>query len=498
MSRKLPIFYSAMLLTGVNLLLRLVGTSFQVYLSGRIGAEGIGLLQLVLSVGSMAMVAGMGGIRTATMYLTAEEMGRKRPERTVWVLSGCTAYSITVSAAVAFLVYGFAPWIADKWIGNTGTIASIRLFAAFLPVNCLCGVMVGYFTGSNRIGTLAAVEVAEQMCTMVCTVLLLTLWAGHDPERACQSVVMGSGLGACITLSCLVILRLRERQSVSKPIPMAARLRQTAVPLALADNLRTGISTVENLMVPKRLALYTGSLSPLAAFGTVCGMVFPILMFPTVFLFGLTELLIPELARCNAVGSTARIRYLATRSLRIALLYGTVCACILFLIAKPLCLRLYNSREAGLYLRWFAPLAIMLYCDAVTDAMIKGLGEQKASVRYNICTNIMDVLLLYLLLPKLGITGYFISFTVTHAINFALSLRRLLKITGLSFGPGLPVLTVCSGVAAAFVAGFAGNPLLSALSGLLILISLLVLLGIVQKEDILWVKNLLKVKTRPA
>ena len=97
---------------------------------------------------------------------------------------------------------------------------------------------------------------------------------------------------------------------------------------------------MENLMVPKRLALYAGTLSPLAAFGTVCGMVFPILMFPTVFLYGLTELLIPELARCNAVGSTTRIRYLATRSLRIALLYGTICACMLFRIAKPLCLRL--------------------------------------------------------------------------------------------------------------------------------------------------------------
>ena len=58
MPKKLPIFYSALLLTGVNLLLRFAGTSFQVYLSGRIGAEGIGLLQLTLSVGSMAMEIG--------------------------------------------------------------------------------------------------------------------------------------------------------------------------------------------------------------------------------------------------------------------------------------------------------------------------------------------------------------------------------------------------------------------------------------------------------
>ena len=101
MPRKLPIFYSALLLTGVNLLLRLVGTSFQVYLSSRIGAEGIGLLQLVMSVGAMALVAGMAGIRTATMYLTAEEIGKKRPQNLTWVLSGCLLYSILCSTAIA-------------------------------------------------------------------------------------------------------------------------------------------------------------------------------------------------------------------------------------------------------------------------------------------------------------------------------------------------------------------------------------------------------------
>ena len=53
----MPIFYSALMLTGVNLLLRFAGTSFQVYISNRIGAAGVGLLQLVMSVGMLALVA---------------------------------------------------------------------------------------------------------------------------------------------------------------------------------------------------------------------------------------------------------------------------------------------------------------------------------------------------------------------------------------------------------------------------------------------------------
>lgn len=497
LAKKLPIFYSALLLTGVNLLLRLVGTFFQVYLSGRIGAEGIGLLQLVLSVGSMAMVAGMAGIRTATMYLTAEEVGRRQKDRIWWVISGCTGYSLVASTAVAFLVYFFAPQICQYWIGHLEVLDCVRLFAVFLPVNCLCGVMVGYFTGANRIGTLAAVEVAEQFCNMVCTVLLLSFWAGSDTGKACQSVVMGSGMGSVLTLVSLVFLRLLERPKASPRISVASRLRQTAIPLALADNLRTGISTVENLMVPKRLALYEGIVSPLAAFGTVCGMVFPILTFPMAILFGLTELLIPELARCNAAGSQARIRYLVKQSLRIGLLFGTVCSCILFLAAKPLCMKLYNSPDAGKYLQWFAPLAVMLYCDAVTDAMIKGLGQQKASVRYNICTNLMDVALLYFLLPRLGVTGYFISFVITHVINFCLSLGRLLKISRISLRISVPVRSLVAGLLAAFVSTLLPDPILRVGAGAVILGCLLILLGVIHKEDFRWLLKLVKGKDRP-
>ena len=494
----MPMFYSALMLTGVNLLLRMVSTSFQVFLSGRIGAAGIGLLQLVLSVGSLAMTAGIGGIRTACMYLTAEELGKRRPGNVVWVLSGAFVYSLVFSGTVAAGLYLLAPWICENWIGDLQALDAVRLFAAFLPVCCLSGVMVGYFTAASRIGTLAAVEVVEQVLSMGVTIGGLSFWAGSDPGRACICVVAGSGLGACLTLLCLVVLRCRENSRAGRRIPVFSRLRQTALPLALADDLKAGITTAENLMVPKRLALFQGVGNPLAVFGTVCGMVFPVLMFPACILFGLTELLIPELARCNAAGSRGRIRYLVRRSLRLALLYGTVCGGILYLCSDALCLRLYDSDDAGKYLGWFAGLAVMLYCDIVTDAMIKGLGQQKISVRYNILTSVMDLAFLFVLLPRYGIAGYFFSFAVTHGVNFALSLRRLLKITGQRLPVHVPVLTLGCAAASVWGAGLLSHPTVRAAAFVLLFFSLLVLLGIVTKEELRWLKGLVKIQRTAA
>ena len=101
MKKGSEIFYQTMLLTGANFLLRLAGMSFQVYLSGRIGAEGIGLLQLVLSVSVLSFTVGSAGIRTCTTYLSAGELGRGTAGGLSSVLAGCFQYSIVCGGAAA-------------------------------------------------------------------------------------------------------------------------------------------------------------------------------------------------------------------------------------------------------------------------------------------------------------------------------------------------------------------------------------------------------------
>lgn len=497
MSKRLPMVYSALLLTGVNLMLRFVSTSFQVHITARIGPEGVGLLQLVMSVGSLALTAGMAGIRTTTMYLTAEELGKKQPGNIKWVMRGCFLYSIVASGIVAAGLYLFAPKIAEVWIGNPQVTGAVRIFSVTLPLTCVCGCLTGYFTAASRITVLAAVEIGEQLCYMAFTLGALNLW-GHTAEAACQCVVLGGGVGSVFTILCLTVLRHAEHREAGPKIPIRSRLLAAALPLAAADDLKSGITTLENLLVPKRLALYAGEVSPLGAFGRVCGMVFPILMFPAAILFALAELLIPELARCDASGNKARIRYLAGKSLRFAMLYGFICGGGLFLLARPLCQGIYRDEAAGDFLRWYACLAPMLYCDAITDAMSKGLGKQRVNVQFNILTSAMDVALLFILLPKMGMTGYFISFLVTHAVNFLLSLNLLSKTVRFSIPFRIPMLAGLSTVLAVLGAGIARGWLAQLLIFLGLSVGLYLLLGVLSRQDIRWLLGLLRKSGGPA
>ena len=494
MSKKMPMVYGALMLTVVNLMLRFVSTSFQVYLSGAIGPEGVGLLQLVMSVSGLAMTAGIAGVRTTAMYLTAEDLGQKRKGNVPWVLTGCFGYCLVTGGTICLALYFAAPHIAQNWIGDMNALPALRTFAAFLPISCLCGVMTGYFTAANRISTLAVVEVAEQFFCMGITVLSLLAVPDGNTAGSCRAVVLGNCCGYVLTLSCLLFLYRKDRRERGVRLPVARRILTAAVPLALADDLKAGISALENLMVPKRLALFPGIGNPLALFGIVSGMVFPVMMFPAAILFSLAELLIPELARCAAVGSKQRISYLANQNLRVTLLYGLVCGGGMFLLADVLCDWLYPGVGASEYLRWFSLLVPMLYCDLIVDAMTKGLGQQRICVRYNIISNSLDVLLLFILLPRFGITGYLASFVITHVLNFALSLRRLVKISH----PGMTLHYPCFALSAWLIALFGATQFtgpvrqVSAFLGLFFCVSYF--FGVWSPGDVQWLKKLLKLE----
>jgi len=212
---------------------------------------------------------------------------------------------------------------------------------------------------------------------------------------------------------------------------MGRRLFRLCVPLAANDYLRSGLSTLEHLLIPRGLRSYGASgEAAMATYGVIHGMVFPVLTFASAILFSLADVLVPELARCKASGNVKRIRHLTGRSLRLSLAFAAAVAGVLWCLAEPLGRLLYRSDEAGRYIAILAPIVLILYLDAIVDGMHKGLGQQLYCVRYNTLTSFLDVLFLFLLLPRWGVNGFLFSFVVTHLINFVLSLRRLVTVTG--------------------------------------------------------------------
>jgi len=434
--RKTGIVHGTLLLTAANLAIRFVSMMFQIYLSGRLGPAGLGLMQLILSVSILAMTLGSSGIRIAAMYLIAEEHSRHRSGGIRTAVSFCMTAGLVISTLAGLALTGSAGYLAEHWLMDVRAASSLRLLGLFLPVTCLTSVMTGYFTACGKIRQVVAIELAERIVCVPVTIFFLTHWAGNDLERSCCAIFGGSAITNTISLFIMYGIYLADRRQfapLQEEIHMGRRLFRLCVPLAVNDYLRSGLSTLENLLIPHGLRQYGESgEQAMATYGVIHGMVFPVITFAAAILYSLADILVPELAGCKASGNRERIRHLTDLCLRYGFVFAAAVAGLLGSLAEPLGQLLYQNTEAGRYIAVLAPMVLILYLDTIVDGMHKGLGQQLYCVRYNTLTSFLDVLFLFLLLPRWGVNGFLFSFVLTHLLNFYLSIRRLVVITGYS------------------------------------------------------------------
>lgn len=496
--RSSSIFYGAIMLTAGSLGLRLVQMIFQVYISGVMGAAGLGRMQLIMTVGNFAAILASGGVRIAVTCLAAEEAGKDSAAGVKTAISCCMVYGFFLSLLVSVGMFFLAGPLAESWVDDAAAALPLRIFAVFLPVTVLWAVLAGYFTAAGRITELVGLEFFERLLSIGLVVAGLKIdFLGLDP---CTMIFLGSSLA---TLASFLLLMRRYAATIRYtdmlPFgPMMRRLIKLTIPLGLNDILRSGLSTVENIIVPKGLRQSgADGETAIAAYGTISGMVFPVITFPSVILYSLSDLLVPEMARCRAKSRSERMVFLTDKCLRLTVLFATAIAGLEFLLGDELGRLLFGSQDAGKYIRVFAPLVVILYLDAITDGMLKGLSQQIHSVRYNTITSVMDVVFLAVLLPRYGIGGFLWSFTVTHAVNFFLSIRRLMIATGYlpKFHSTIKAALCCGGALFCFrFLSLEPGLLGTVLSGgifLMIYLLLIVCTGALTREDVKWLWSLI-------
>ena len=420
------------LLTAASLFMRCIGLVWQVWLAGRIGAACIGLWQLVLSVSALSATLAISGIRFTTTRLVSEEMGIGAPESAGKAVRRCLAYALTFGCAAWLLLYIGAEPIGFLWIGDARTVLSLRIIAFSLPLLSVASVLNGWFIASGRAWVSAAVQVLEQLIDIGCIMLLLRRVDGADLEQCCAAISRGSLMADAASLllvGTLYLLDAGRRRGGRISEKLTGRMLRIAVPLALSAYARTSLSTLEHLLVPRKLRAAGFSADrALAGYGTVTGMVFPILGFPSCLLSAAAELTVPELTAAQVQGDTRRIRQTVSALLRCSLLFSFAVGIFLFCTGDLLGRLIYHSDSVGHYIRILSPLVPVMYMDIVTDGCLKGLGQMMRSMTYNVAEALIGVFLVITLLPRFALDGYIFVLYFCELFNFMLSITRLRKV----------------------------------------------------------------------
>lgn len=480
--------------------MRSVAVAFNVYVTGKVGAEGMGVLSLISSAYTFAVTFATSGISIAVTRLCAETVmadGIRDAEKKLRrVMMSSIFYSLILGGiAGAVLFFGAEP-IGTYLLGDKRAVSSIKILAVTLPPTAVISALSGYFNASRRVYKNAVTQVLGQGIRIFVTVsaFSLTLLLPPGVEYALIAVTLGNAaaeigsflvtfiiylfdrnryfkkISASVSQSAeknsssVSLHEVSESSSMSKPTrtelsadstaKTAGSLFSAAAPVMLSACFRSGLVTLEHILIPKGLEKSGNSYeSALSSYGTLTGMVLPVIMFPYAILGSFTSLLVPEMSLCRANGQTERIRHIGRLVFRATLIFAAGISGILILFSREIGLALYNSEEAGEYIKFLAPIIPIMYLDTATDSMLKGLGQQLFCMRVNIADAALSLILVTLLVPVFGIKGYAAVIIIAEIMNASLSIRKLLSIAEFElevfrwiFRPLFSSLLSCAGI----------------------------------------------------
>lgn len=460
---------NTLLLTLTSLLMRSVGVYFNVYLTDRLGSDGMGLFTLTGSVYGLAVTLATSAVTLAATRLVSEAMGEstdsseKESGRILAAMKVCIGYSLFFGLLAGGILFLFAAPIGKVILSDARTIPSLQLLAISLPFVALTSALSGYFTAVRRVSKNAVTQIFEQGLRIGATILLLTFFTSGGLERACLWVVAGGVLGNLFSfLYCFALylrdLRRHHRGQTTDPAaiaPMRKKLLGIALPVAFSSYLRQGLVTIEHLLIPWGLKKKGDSQSEaLSTYGIMQGMALPVVMFPYAFLSPFCNLLIPEVAEKRAAGDVLGVQRITERVFRFVLAMGIGTAGIFLCLSSELGTVIGGSRETADYIRLLAPLVPIMYLDTAVDSILKGLDEQLFCMRVNILDSAMSVLVVLILLPQIGIYGYIIEIFACELINASLSVMRLLQVMEVKLSPLMLIRPVVSIFGATTIARF--------------------------------------------
>ncbi len=436
--RKKLFFTNVVQMAASFLIFNMSGLLYNIYISRKIGSMGVGIFHLIMNVYSIGISFSVSGMSLTCTRLLSEVPLNQGYARAVHIIKKCLSVCMITAFISSAVMFFSAEYVSETLLGNKNCALGIRILSPVLLCVAISGVIGGYFTAFAKVKECIFSQFLSEAVSWGITLLLTDRF---PPEKMFVSVIIASAISSVVrVLSDIVMFTLSIRNHIQKKGDTKTKdVIRLCSPLALGSYLRTGLSGLENFLIPKRLSV-GGDASSIETYGKIKGMSMGIIMFPSVFISAFSSLLIPEIARRHFGGEKKSLAYISSLSMEYTLKFGVLISVILYFWGDDISSFFYPGKNVGEYIRLLSFLPIFLFTDSVCDSILKGLDEQVFSLKLNAIDSCFRNISIFFLLPVLKEKGYIMILYISEIFNLTFSFMRMKKRTAMSFPFGKAVL----------------------------------------------------------
>ena len=410
-----------LLLTGAGLFCRVLGFFYRIYMSRTIGAEGLGLYNMIHPLFSIAFAVCAGSIQTAlSQYIAASR------EKGPAVFKCGLFLSLSLSVIPLLLLWKGKMFLAGNILSEPQAARYLPVLAVSVPFACLHACINGYFYGKKKASVPALTQLLEQLARVGCVFLVTgtDLSEGRTPSinAAVLGLTVGELLSMLIALICLYIHLYPDASvlSLQNICPSSAVYRDLlgmALPLTANRIVLNILQSIEAVSIPQKLLLYGyDTTTALSVYGVLTGMAMPMIFFPNALTSSVAVLLLPTISENHAKGDRGAVINATLRTVKYCSLMGACCLCGFLFLGDWMGTELFHSELAGHFIVTLGFICPFLYLDTTLSSILQGLGMAGRIFFSNVVCLLIRLLFVFFAIPVIGMQGYLWGILVSQLV----------------------------------------------------------------------------------
>ncbi len=427
------VFYNIFALTLSNIALQVLGFLYRIILSRLIGAEGMGVFQLVSPYYSIMHALALSGLTLAVNQISAEFHAFGDAHSTRRTVRLCFVLFAALFTAVAVPTFLYSEYISVHLLGDERTRTALLIFIPCLLCTGIENIFKNYFFGVNFLKAPIISELTEQSVRILAVAVLLIVFSPENPGDAAALIACGMVISEIVSSSLLSAFykkctpRLPHRQH--KYTGLYRKILSVAIPVMLTSLITNLLGSANSVLIPRRLiASGMAHDSALSLFGTLFGMTMPLLTFPIAFIAPLTTVTVPKLSEAVAVRNFTQVRRKAGKAIHATGLLAFPAIAILIPLGSALCTLIYADSSAGAYMLPLCISTLFLYYQITTSAILNGIGMQRHAAVVILAGGLIELFFTWCVgIKGIGIYAFLAGRIVSCALCAGISLLLIVR-----------------------------------------------------------------------
>lgn len=409
-----------LLLTFAAFTCRFMGFFYRIFLANTIGAEGMGIYQLIFPIYSICFSLCASGIETAVSKLTAAKEASGQSSQTSCILRAGISITLFLSVSCSLFIFKYAQPLAEIFLKEPRCTRLLRILAVTIPFGTVQSCICGYYFGMQKAAVPSIAQFIEQTCRIGCFFLLFRISTTNHTPVSAETAVIGLVFGElCALLFTLTFFAFRSKPSVrhsfSGYISCTREIFRLSTPLTLSRICVNVLASLEAALIPHALKAY--GMDPSAAlsvYGVLNGMALPFILFPNALTGSLSTMLLPAVSESQARGQLEHLKSTIRKTFAFCLTLGLLCLLFFLIFGNFLGNFVFSNPLAGTFLTILAWICPFLYLNTTLNSVLNGLGMTHITFFNGIFSLFLRIGFICFCVPNIGIYGYLFGLLVSQ------------------------------------------------------------------------------------